>query len=633
MVSVSRPEDARGALLHLNNALHRLRAQANEPSLRMIAAEAGVATTTVHRLFSVAELPRIRLVLSVVEVLAKRCRNVTNVDDVLDRFDRLWQCALNEQIPPPPPWPGEGPIWPGDDPMPAWPGPGPRGPLPLGAGGVPVRPNPPLELGQRPIPPDRAADGRDSPALFVAGLPALGARVEFAYVSGSVASLGKSELVTRLLWELLQEERDTVIIGISGRVVRDAQSGEVLFVMADTEIDGSGRVWNAFAYRELQFAIARSSARRCVLLVDAVISGPAKPPSGGRRAWLEADTSVWTSATADRDVSTPAGKQLYVLFGFRSESQPRPLAEQMLELLRESYREGDPRSMGQLHGDLVRAALYDGRPIPYGVSYNGGRDIAAPLMEPGSVRGRVLAIGLAGDGRIATANDDGAVRVWDADGRLVRGFPVSNGPRIRDIALSADGSIAVADDDGLRVWDAAGVEIVQWALTVALTCVAFSAHGNKVVAGGDDGSVRVWDLVGEVQTPALTAFPSPVLSVAMGSAGQVVAASADRMVRVWEAGTVREWPFPASVEFDPTAPVGRSLVCVVAFVGADPWLVASSDDGMVWASSPSAGAPDHQWTHGPAGVAVIAMAPHGLVATADRYGNRRWYHELVRNAD
>src|SRR5215218_8011736 len=103
----------------LNDELHRLRAKASSPAIKIIATECGMGVGTIHRLFSAPFLPKPKVLLPVVEFLAKQCRNV-DPDKECDRFDAMWQLALDEWIPSPFTPPGDDPDEdPNDGPCPA----------------------------------------------------------------------------------------------------------------------------------------------------------------------------------------------------------------------------------------------------------------------------------------------------------------------------------------------------------------------------------------------------------------------------------------------------------------------------------------------------------------------------------
>jgi WD40 repeat protein len=89
----------------------------------------------------------------------------------------------------------------------------------------------------------------------------------------------------------------------------------------------------------------------------------------------------------------------------------------------------------------------------------------------------------------------GSAEVWDiTTGKRL--LTLAAPPLINDLTFSPDGAtIATAHQDGtVRLWDAAtGVERLQLhGHDDGVDAVAFSPDGSKLVSVGDDGLVRVW---------------------------------------------------------------------------------------------------------------------------------------------
>ena len=91
------PDIPPGNLRSLMYGLHELHARASWPSTRKMAEGRDFSHTAVYELFTKTQtIPKVGILLDVVEYLATHARPRINSDELLDHFDKLWAAALNE---------------------------------------------------------------------------------------------------------------------------------------------------------------------------------------------------------------------------------------------------------------------------------------------------------------------------------------------------------------------------------------------------------------------------------------------------------------------------------------------------------------------------------------------------------
>jgi WD40 repeat protein len=221
--------------------------------------------------------------------------------------------------------------------------------------------------------------------------------------------------------------------------------------------------------------------------------------------------------------------------------------------------------------------------LPREASPVGGRGTAEELMALSGHAGGLTGVAWSPDGiRLATAGQDGAVKVWlTATGEATVSINAHDG-EVESVAWSPDGvRLATTGADGtVKVWLAdTGGEVFTFRGVTTPYHLAWSPDGVRLAVRGDNDA-RVLDLAREL--PQLVGHTDTVVDAQWSPDGQRVAtAGQDGSVRIWDMASGEELSvldvYPNGAGFLAWSPDGERIVTTGRQQPARIWDVASGE--------------------------------------------------------
>jgi WD40 repeat protein/serine/threonine protein kinase len=148
-----------------------------------------------------------------------------------------------------------------------------------------------------------------------------------------------------------------------------------------------------------------------------------------------------------------------------------------------------------------------------------------------------IVLAMSRDGRIATGEKDGTLRIWSPDGSGPLKVLPGHAAEIIDLTFSRDGKrlLSASFDGSARIWDLehGGEPLILRGHEDWVNKAAFDADERRVVTASSDGTARVWRLDEPDQPIVLRGHERDVRFAGFTPEGRVVTASFDGTVRLW----------------------------------------------------------------------------------------------------